>query len=70
MGSRKKQRFYLTKQIYFSINTLKHRDCTIQFDTDSQPIILDTGASATISYNKTDFITLHEHKGEITGLVY
>ena len=40
----------------------------ITFDSDSQPLILDTGASCGFTYNRKDFIKYQSYKGNVTGL--
>jgi hypothetical protein len=48
-------------------NSITH-DNLVNFDSDSKEIIIDTGASATFTMSKSDFISYTPYKGKVQGL--
>ena len=50
------------------LSKTKTDETYISFDTDSDTIILDTGASAAMSMEYDDFIELNPHHNHINGL--
>lgn len=56
------------KWLYLCTHSEESDDNNIIFDTDSVPLILDTGASSGFTYDKKDFIKLQPFSGNVSGL--
>ena len=55
--------------IYLSaFNNVKHQHNSVPFDSDSKMLIVDCGASASFTYDETDFISYTKYKGKVQGL--
>ena len=51
-----------------AFNNSNSHDNTVPFDSDSHQIIIDTGASATFTPSRDDFISYTSFKGKVQGL--
>ena len=58
----------ITKWAYLCTNLNQQTTQNITFDSDANPLILDTGASCGFTHSKKDFITYKSLKGQIKGL--
>ena len=54
--------------MFLSAFLSKHQNKEVQFDTDSFPIIIDTGASSGFTFCKKDFLFLSKYQGSVKGL--